>query len=135
MKTNGWMPTLVLTGERRERRYGILIGRQPVWLPRALFRALLALVRARMSSRDAFVRLRPMVVCRLRKEIAKAIGPEKANDFIATGDTCHYSLGVESACITVRPRFRVCPLPGPFLRRTKAAILRSTNRPRKHQRT
>ena len=135
MKTNGRTPTLVLTGDRQREGYGMIISGQEARLSEALFKAFLALVRARLSSGSEFVPLSPTHVCRIRQALGKVIGEEEGYGLIEDGHGSTYALTVDRSHITVADRFRTCPLPGDFLKRTRTAILRSADRRSKERRS
>ncbi len=125
-------PTLVLTGQTRARkphdspRHEVQVHGQSVWLPPQEFAGLLALMKAKASGK-AQARVHPMIVCRIRLEIAKVFDMATAKDLIVSAGESYYFLALEADEITFHPQFRTARMPSryPALKRLKKAILQA----------
>jgi hypothetical protein len=117
-------PNLVLTGERRNRRFRVDVGGRPAWLSAQVFEALCLLAHARHTESDGFVELDPNVVFRMRRAIAKVTGLRAAKELIVTGSTTEYALSAPASEIVWHHSFAKLPVPGAMPDALKAAILR-----------
>ena len=96
---------LLLTGERRNRRFLVMIYGKPVWLSSTLFACLCELLLARERTTSGFVHMPPMTIYRLRKAINRALGIMSIDDLIQTGADQEYRLNLRIAEVTLDTSF------------------------------
>ncbi len=96
---------LLLTGERRNRRFLVRICGKPIWLSSTLFTCLCELVLARGRTASGFVQMSPMTIYRLRRVINRALGDRAVDDLIQTGADKEYRLNLGIAEVMLENAF------------------------------
>jgi hypothetical protein len=85
---------LVLTGERKDRRFLVTVYGKPIWLPATLFSTLCELVLDRQQSASGFVPISCKTIYRLRKAINDAAREGSFDDLIEAGADQEYRLRI-----------------------------------------
>ena len=107
-------PSLILTGDRRNRNFVALVLGAEVDLPTTLFDTLLDLVAARLTTETGYTKLRftggdeelaRTQISRLRHRIDGAIRPGAGKGLIETGAGTEYRLRLSRKDIEVRDAF------------------------------
>lgn len=70
-------PRLILTGERRNRRFKIVLDGEPVWLTRQLFETLCKLTEAALKGRCAYLACAVETIYRLRRDCGNPSRPPR----------------------------------------------------------
>jgi len=100
--------TLVFTGERRKRRFRVIINGSSVMLTRKLLQALIDLILARTQSEQGFTRLPKIIIFRLRQTLDKAVAPKTGKTLIETGGSAEYRLVIPGGRLSEQVRFTNC---------------------------
>ncbi len=117
--------TLVLTGDRHQGHYLVLVDQHPAWLSAGSFTTLCQLALARHRTTTGYVPVPPMSILRLRQALRRALGSSaRARSIIETGSAAEYRLTPEVAHIALAPTFHELPAPGLLAVEDKADLIR-----------
>ena len=92
--------TIVLTGERHNDHYEVIVNGQTVELTACSLKVLIELILGRAGSGTGFVPINPVDICRLRQSLEKAAEPGTRRALIETGGSEEYRLTI--------PRDQLC---------------------------
>ena len=117
--------TLVLTGDRHQGHYLVLVDEHPAWLSAGSFTTLCQLALARHRTTTGYAPVLPMSILRLRQALGLALGSSaRGRSIIETGSSAEYRLNPEIAHIALAPSFEELPAPGLLPIDDKADLVR-----------